>query len=188
VRDGELEAFVRDPDGNSVEAVIHEIPRQATIDHLWIRVRDLDESRRFYESLAPWTGFESRGLGRFGAGFAGREGSFSLIEDKPTEDVHVAFPASDNATVDAFHRAALEAGYLDNGLRAKGSSTTPATTALSYSTPTATTSRSSTTTGSYRRFLPSVLTTRRSATIATRLIIVPRMKRSSRRGIRTARA
>jgi hypothetical protein len=42
VRDGELEAFVRDPDGNSVEAVIHEIPRQATIDHLWIRVRDLD--------------------------------------------------------------------------------------------------------------------------------------------------
>jgi catechol 2,3-dioxygenase-like lactoylglutathione lyase family enzyme len=115
VRDGELEAFVRDPDGNSVEAVIHEIPRQATIDHLWIRVPDLDESRRFYESLAPWTGFESRGLRRFGAGFAGREGSLSLIEDKPTEDVHVAFPASDNATVDAFHRAALEAGYLDNG-------------------------------------------------------------------------
>jgi catechol 2,3-dioxygenase-like lactoylglutathione lyase family enzyme len=108
-------AFLLDPDGNSIEAVIHEIPRQATIDHLWIRVRDLDESRRFYESVAPWTGFEPRGPHTFGVGFAGREGSFSLIEGEPTEYVHVAFPASDNATVDAFHHAALEAGYRDNG-------------------------------------------------------------------------
>ena len=108
-------AFLLDPDGNSVEAVIHEIPRQATIDHLWIRVRDLDESRRFYESLAPWTDFDLRGPGRFGVGFAGREGSFTLVAGEPTENVHVAFPTSDNATVDAFHRAALEAGYRDNG-------------------------------------------------------------------------
>jgi catechol 2,3-dioxygenase-like lactoylglutathione lyase family enzyme len=108
-------AFLLDPDGNSVEAVIHEIPRRATIDHLWIRVRDLDESRRFYESLAPWTGFEPRGLHTFGAGFVGREGSFSLIAGEPTEHVHVAFPASDNATVEAFHRTATEAGYRDNG-------------------------------------------------------------------------
>ena len=32
-----------------------------------------------------------------------------------TENVHLAFPASDRATVDAFHRAALEAGFRDNG-------------------------------------------------------------------------
>jgi catechol 2,3-dioxygenase-like lactoylglutathione lyase family enzyme len=108
-------AFLLDPDGNSVEAVIHETPRQAPIDHLWIRVRDLDESRRFYESLAAWTGFEPRGPHDFGVGFAGREGSFSLIAGEPTEHVHVAFPASDNATVEAFYRAALEAGYRDNG-------------------------------------------------------------------------
>jgi catechol 2,3-dioxygenase-like lactoylglutathione lyase family enzyme len=107
-------AFLLDPDGNSVEAVIHEIPREATIDHVWIRVRDLDESRAFYERLAPWTGFAAR-EGRFGVGFVGSEGSFTLISGEPTENVHVAFPASDNATVDAFHRAALEAGYRDNG-------------------------------------------------------------------------
>jgi catechol 2,3-dioxygenase-like lactoylglutathione lyase family enzyme len=29
--------------------------------------------------------------------------------------VHIAFPAGDNAVVDAFHRAATEAGYRDNG-------------------------------------------------------------------------
>ena len=108
-------AFLLDPDGNSVEAVIHEIPRQATIDHVWIRVRDLEESRRFYETLAPWTGFEARDSGRFGAGFAGREGSFTLVSGEPTENVHMAFAASDNETVDAFHRAALEAGHRDNG-------------------------------------------------------------------------
>jgi catechol 2,3-dioxygenase-like lactoylglutathione lyase family enzyme len=33
----------------------------------------------------------------------------------PTEAVHVAFPARDNETVDAFHRAATEAGFRDNG-------------------------------------------------------------------------
>jgi predicted lactoylglutathione lyase len=32
-----------------------------------------------------------------------------------TENVHLAFPAPDRATVDAFHRAALEAGFRDNG-------------------------------------------------------------------------
>jgi catechol 2,3-dioxygenase-like lactoylglutathione lyase family enzyme len=108
-------AFLLDPDGNSVEAVIHEIPREASLDHLWIRVRDLDASGRFYELLAPWTGFEPRGQHTFGVGFAGPQGSFSLIRGEPTEHAHIAFPASDNASVEAFHRAALAAGYADNG-------------------------------------------------------------------------
>ncbi len=33
----------------------------------------------------------------------------------PTENVHVAFPASDHATVDEFTRAATAAGFRDNG-------------------------------------------------------------------------
>ncbi len=33
----------------------------------------------------------------------------------PTEQVHVAFPASENASVAAFHRAATAAGNRDNG-------------------------------------------------------------------------
>ena len=37
------------------------------------------------------------------------------MSGEPTEHVHLAFTAKDNATVDAFHRAALEAGYRDHG-------------------------------------------------------------------------
>jgi catechol 2,3-dioxygenase-like lactoylglutathione lyase family enzyme len=51
----------------------------------------------------------------FGVGFAGPDGSFSIVHGEPTKNAHIAFGATDNATVDAFHRAALAAGYRDNG-------------------------------------------------------------------------
>ena len=43
--------------------------------------------------------------------------SFTLIRDERplTEHVHLAFAAQDDATVRAFHAAALAAGYEDNG-------------------------------------------------------------------------
>ena len=108
-------AFVLDPDGNSTEAVHHGIRRQGSIDHLWFRVRDVDEAKRFYETVAPYTGFELRNERPGLAQFAGEDGSFSLVRGEPTENVHIAFPAQDNGTVEAFHRAALGAGYRDNG-------------------------------------------------------------------------
>jgi catechol 2,3-dioxygenase-like lactoylglutathione lyase family enzyme len=107
-------AFLLDPDGNSAEAVHHGEQRTG-IDHLWVGVADVEASKRFYELVAPFGGYR---LGNERPGFAhfdGERGSFSVIEREPTEHVHVAFPASDNATVDAFHRAATEAGYRDNG-------------------------------------------------------------------------
>ncbi|MDX6507897.1 MAG: hypothetical protein QOG06_2541, partial [Gaiellaceae bacterium] len=111
-------AFVRDPDGNSVEAVHHGEPRtgENRLDHLWIRVRDLVESRLFYETVAPAVGLrvQDGDANRFHVTSGGR--SFALVRDDPvTENVHVAFPASDRATVEAFHRAALAAGFRDNG-------------------------------------------------------------------------
>jgi catechol 2,3-dioxygenase-like lactoylglutathione lyase family enzyme len=108
-------AFLLDPDGNSVEAVNHERPRQSSIDHLWIRVRDLEAARRFYETVAPFGGFVPYGPHDYGFGFDGPDGSFSLIAGEPSENAHVAFPADDDATVDAFHAAAVAAGYRDNG-------------------------------------------------------------------------
>jgi catechol 2,3-dioxygenase-like lactoylglutathione lyase family enzyme len=47
----------------------------------------------------------------------GEDYSFSLIDDDRalTQHVHLAFPARDDATVRAFHAAALGAGYEDNG-------------------------------------------------------------------------
>jgi len=111
-------AFVSDPDGNSVEAVHHDEPREGDnrLDHLWIRVRDLAESRLFYETVAPTVGLRVRDgdARRFHVTSGAR--SFALVQDDPvTENLHLAFPAPDGATVDAFHAAALEAGFRDNG-------------------------------------------------------------------------
>ena len=42
--------------------------------------------------------------------------SFALVRGDPvTENLHLAFPAPDRATVEAFHRAAVDAGFRDNG-------------------------------------------------------------------------
>ena len=86
------------------------------VDHLWIRVADVAASRRFYETVGPHAGFrllgERDGFAHFGAG----NGSFSVLEgDHVTERVHLAFPAGDDETVRAFHRAAVDAGHRDNG-------------------------------------------------------------------------
>jgi catechol 2,3-dioxygenase-like lactoylglutathione lyase family enzyme len=111
-------AFVLDPDGNSLEAVHHDEPREGDnrLDHLWIRVRDLAESRLFYETVAPTVGLRVHDGDerRFHVTSGWR--SFALVQEDPvTENLHLAFPAPDSATVDAFHRAAREAGFRDNG-------------------------------------------------------------------------
>ena len=110
-------SFLLDPDGNSVEAVHHGSTRAGgSIDHLWIRVSDVDASTRFYETVGPATGFRvGRELGER-TQFACVSGSFSVVGgDDPSENVHLAFAASDNETVDRFHRDAIAAGYRDNG-------------------------------------------------------------------------
>jgi catechol 2,3-dioxygenase-like lactoylglutathione lyase family enzyme len=110
-------AFLLDPDGNSAEAVHHAALRtDGGIDHLWIRVADVERSKRFYEAVAPHAGFRLRDDVTDRAQFVGSSGSFSVVAGTPTEHLHMAFPASDDETVDAFHRAAIDAGYRDNGL------------------------------------------------------------------------
>jgi catechol 2,3-dioxygenase-like lactoylglutathione lyase family enzyme len=85
------------------------------IDHVTIRVADFEESKAFYSCvLAPlghdlaWEDPEKR---------LAEWGDFSIGQDgKPlTRDLHVAFAAKSRDEVDAFHQAAMEAGYRDNG-------------------------------------------------------------------------
>ena len=107
--------FVLDPDGNSIEAVHHESSRHG-IDHLWLRTRDVAAAKTFYETIAPTVGIrlkhEEPDLVRFTDG----DGSFTFtVGNEPTEHVHLAFGVRDVAAVEAFHRAATEAGYRDNG-------------------------------------------------------------------------
>ena len=67
----------------------------------------------FYETIGVRVVEDSPELVQFTAGSA----SFSfVIDDRPlTEHVHFAFPAETNDAVDAFHQAAVDAGYESNG-------------------------------------------------------------------------
>jgi catechol 2,3-dioxygenase-like lactoylglutathione lyase family enzyme len=109
-------AFLLDPDGNSAEAAHHGVMRgEGPIDHVWIRVADLESSRRFYEAVAEHAGFRLNPRARDRAQFVGSAGSFSLLAGEATENVHLAFPAETDQAVDEFHRALTGAGYRDNG-------------------------------------------------------------------------
>ena len=115
-RDDYYGAFLLDPDGNSVEAVHHgALRRGGNVDHVWVRVGDVAAAKRFYETAAPHARFRLGHDTPERAQFVGASGSFSLLAGTPTEGLHMAFPAEDDATVAAFHRAALAAGYRDNG-------------------------------------------------------------------------
>jgi catechol 2,3-dioxygenase-like lactoylglutathione lyase family enzyme len=108
--------FLLDPDGNSAEAVHHgDERRPGAIDHLWIRVADVARAKAFYETITPYADLRLGADSPDHAQFVGAGGSFSLVRGEPTRQVHLAFPAADNATVDAFHRAATAAGYRDEG-------------------------------------------------------------------------
>ena len=83
------------------------------IDHIHLRVSDLEASKRFYRAV-----LESLDLSA--ALVAGADYFYAdeLFVDKASEavsQVHLAFQARDRATVHKFHAAALAAGGRDNG-------------------------------------------------------------------------
>ncbi len=111
-------AFLIDPDGNSIEACLHgRAGHGLLIDHLWIRVPDVGAAREYYRLIGPHAGFsivtDEPQLVRFRGE---RGGSLTLLCDgqPATTKVHLAFPGSP-AQVDAFHAAAVAAGYRDDG-------------------------------------------------------------------------
>lgn len=71
-----------------------------------------------YEQMAPYAGFHLRRDLPERAQFANgptHRGSFSLVVGEPTLHLGMTFPATSNAIVEEFHRAALAAGYQDRG-------------------------------------------------------------------------
>ncbi len=108
--------FLLDPDGNSAEAVHHETAAGHLIDHLWIRVSELQGSKDFYARVARFGGFRLNRERPDRVQFTSPDDSFSVVHaGEPTAHVHLAFETGDNATVDAFHRELTAAGYTDNG-------------------------------------------------------------------------
>lgn len=95
------------------------------IDHLGLAVSDIERSRAFYEkALAPLgihktmeVGPDKTESGGTAMAFGRGEDAVFWIADKerPGEGTHIAFTAKARADVDAFHKAALEAGGRDHG-------------------------------------------------------------------------
>ena len=98
-------------------------------DHLGFRVRDLKAARRFYDAVAAALGLATIDntetsflLGRSAEQpipflWIGTEQPtfWSAGHSVSASPIHIAFRASDHASVDAFYRAALENGGTDNG-------------------------------------------------------------------------
>ena len=111
-------AFLLDPDGNSVEAVHHDtVSRDVQIDHVWLRVADVEASAAFYQLIAPFSGYARGRDLPDRVQFEAPTGSFSVLsDDRPAaRNIHVAFPSPYPGAVAEFHAAATGAGYRDNG-------------------------------------------------------------------------
>ena len=95
------------------------------LDHIAIEVSDVARSKAFYTAALTPLGYtitkEPGGMVIFGVADGPRRspdpaGEFSIARGKPHADVvHLAFNAGSRAEVDAFFRAAVAAGGIDNG-------------------------------------------------------------------------
>ena len=87
-----------------------ETHRGRLIDHLHLKVRDLEASKRFYKAaLAALEIPLVEGKGYFFAD------ELWVDVGPAVAHAHFAFQAKDRATVDRFHAAVLAAGGRDNG-------------------------------------------------------------------------
>jgi catechol 2,3-dioxygenase-like lactoylglutathione lyase family enzyme len=82
------------------------------LDHVHLRVSDLEASRAFYAAALEAVG---RSIAMEGPGFFASDELFVSADGEPTAHVHIAFQAADRDTVHRFHEAALAAGARDNG-------------------------------------------------------------------------
>jgi class 3 adenylate cyclase/catechol 2,3-dioxygenase-like lactoylglutathione lyase family enzyme len=82
------------------------------IDHVHLRVANLEASKRFYGAVLEALGHELTGEGD---GYFSADELFASDDGEPTDRLHLAFQAPDREAVDAFHGAALAAGGSDNG-------------------------------------------------------------------------
>jgi len=89
-----------------------ELHRGRLVDHVHLRCRDLEASKRFYRAVLEAIGIPV--LSESEHHLAADELWIDQA-DGPVSHVHLAFQAQDRETVERFHRAALAAGGRDNG-------------------------------------------------------------------------
>jgi catechol 2,3-dioxygenase-like lactoylglutathione lyase family enzyme len=82
------------------------------LDHVHLRVADLEASKRFYRAALEALGLELTGEGE---GWFSADELFVSDDGEPTARLHVAFQAAGREAVHRFHEAALAAGGRNNG-------------------------------------------------------------------------
>jgi catechol 2,3-dioxygenase-like lactoylglutathione lyase family enzyme len=87
--------------------------RGRLIDHVQLRVTDVQASKRFYQAVLESLGL--RGIVQEGEGWFQADELYVDKADGPVSRVHLAFQAADRDAVHEFHKAALAAGGRDNG-------------------------------------------------------------------------
>jgi catechol 2,3-dioxygenase-like lactoylglutathione lyase family enzyme len=110
-------AFLRDPAGNSFEAVYRDGERpRGNIDHVAIRVNDLEASTAFYTTIGSAAGLTIRRRAPESVAFAvgDSDGSLLVFAGEPTQSIHIAFSGDDD-DVRRFHADATATGYRSNG-------------------------------------------------------------------------
>jgi catechol 2,3-dioxygenase-like lactoylglutathione lyase family enzyme len=85
------------------------------VDHVHLRVADLEASKRFYRAVLKSLGRELGMEGDAFGGFFSADELFVSADREPTSGLHLAFQAADREAVDRFHEASLAAGGRDNG-------------------------------------------------------------------------
>ncbi|HEV2903203.1 MAG TPA: VOC family protein [Gaiellaceae bacterium] len=82
------------------------------LDHVHLRVTDLEASKRFYRAAVEALGLS---LSRETEGAFLIDELYISADGEPTSGVHIAFQAADRDAVQRFYDAALAAGGRDNG-------------------------------------------------------------------------
>jgi catechol 2,3-dioxygenase-like lactoylglutathione lyase family enzyme len=90
-----------------------EFHRGRLLDHVQLRVRNLEASKRFYRAVLTALGQGNNFIEGDGNFYA--DELFVDVADGEVTHTHLAFQAEDEDAVQAFHRAALSAGGRDNG-------------------------------------------------------------------------
>lgn len=86
------------------------------LDHLFLKVRDIEKAKAFYTAALRPLGYSV--VMEFGSmvGLGAPKPDLWITADpENTRPTHVAFATKDRSVVDAFHQAAVAAGGTDNG-------------------------------------------------------------------------
>jgi catechol 2,3-dioxygenase-like lactoylglutathione lyase family enzyme len=87
-------------------------------DHVLVKVKDLNSSKRFYTAALAPLGFSVQYDADGMLGFGPKDAPalwLATAKGETNGPVHLAFVAKDRAAVQAFYAAALPAGGKDNG-------------------------------------------------------------------------